>query len=264
MQTVAYFSSRLFSIGLAAFLLCISAAQAVPVLQVAAAADLAICIDELNDAFVKSIAGAEVKTSIGASGNFFAQIKNGAPFDVFLSADMHYPRELAKAGLADATTLTVYAYGQLVMWSNDARLDVNAGLRLLTDPKIQRIAIANPDIAPYGRAAKAALEQAGVWNTIRHKLVFGENIAQTAQFIETGNAQVGFVSAASIKRSNKLPNGYSWQVPANLYPRIEQGGIITTKGRSNPLAIKYLHLLRSEVGRSILNKYHFTLPEGHE
>ncbi len=229
-------------------------------LQIAAASDLATCIDELNSSFAKSVGGADLKSSTGSSGNFFAQIKNGAPFDVFLSADIFYPRELAKAGLADAATLVVYAHGQLVMWSSDPKLDLSTGLRLLGDPKIQRIAIANPDVAPYGRAAKAALQKAGVWESIKHKLVFGENVAQTAQFVDSGNAQVGFVSMAHVK-SGKNPHGGAWQVPDDILPLMEQGGIVTAKGRGNPLAVKYLAFLRSEAGRAILRKYGFGLPE---
>lgn len=256
-------SRRLAKIAttLAALLCWSTPALSAPALQVAAAADLAVCIGELNAAYAKSAGGADVKSSIGSSGNFFAQIKNGAPFDVFLSADTHYPRELVKAGLADGATLTVYAYGQLVMWTNDPQVDVSAGLRLLTDPKITRIAIANPDVAPYGRAAKAALERAGIWDAIKPKLVFGENIAQTAQFVDSGNAQVGFVGITHTKSADNVPRGRAWQVPAELFPLIEQGGIVTRRGSANPLAQKYLVFLRSEAGRAILRKYGFALPE---
>ena len=235
-------------------------ASAAAVLQLAAAADLANCINELNRGFVKSVGAVDIKTSIGSSGNFFAQIKNGAPFDVFLSADTDYPRELAKAGLAEKATLLVYSHGQLVMWSVDPALDPGIGLRLLNDPRIQHIAIANPDMAPYGRAAKAMLQRAGIWESIKHKLVFGENIAQTAQFIETGNAQVGFVGIGYAK-AGKNSKGRTWQVPADIQPLIEQGGIVTTKGRGNLLSIKYLDFLRAEEGRSILRKCGFVLPE---
>jgi molybdate transport system substrate-binding protein len=234
-----------------------SAMSADQKLQVAAAADLAACITTLDEAFAKSVGGADIKASIGSSGNFFAQIKNGAPFDVFLSADTRYPGELAKAGLADPATLTVYAHGQLMLWTNDTHLSLDKGLALLSDPKITRIAIANPDLAPYGRAAKAVLERAGLWDTLKPKLVIGENIAQTAQFVETGNAQVGFVGFAHIKAH---PSGVSWKIPAELYPLIEQGGIVTAKGATNPLAPRYLQFLRSEAGKAILLQYGFALP----
>jgi molybdate transport system substrate-binding protein len=245
-------------LGLAGALLLTPAGAA---LQVAAAADLATCIDELDRGFEKSVRGsADVKASIGSSGNFFAQIRNGAPFDVFLSADTHYPLELAKAGLADAATLTVYAHGRLMLWSADPAIDLEKGMQLLLDPKITRIAIANPDIAPYGRAAKAALERAGLWDAVKPKLVYGENVAQTAQFVETGNAQVGFVGSAHIKTASGAAKGRAWQVPPALYPLLEQAGIVTAHGKTNPAAIQYLEYLESEAGRAILLKYGFTLP----
>lgn len=238
--------------------------HAAPLLRVAAAADLAPCIAELNGAFAAGVQGADVAYSLGASGNFYAQIRNGAPYDVFLSADLRYPQELAKAGLADAASLIVYAHGQLVMWSNDPKIDVSTGFRVLTDPAIQRIAIANPEVAPYGRAAKAALERAGVWDGVKSKLVIGESIAQTAQFVETGNAQVGLISFSHINGARKPRQGQAWKVPDYLYPLIEQGAIVTAKGKSNPLASQYLEFLRSEKGRAILRKYSFALPDKHE
>ncbi|MGZ3239382.1 MAG: molybdate ABC transporter substrate-binding protein [Burkholderiaceae bacterium] len=248
------------AIGLTA-LLGTTAIHAASTLRVAAAADLAPCINELNSVFAASVGGADVAYSIGASGNFYAQIKNGAPYDVFLSADLHYPQELIKAGLADAASLMVYAHGQLVMWSNDPKVDVSLGLKTLVAPGIQRIAIANPEVAPYGRAAKAALQSAGLWDAVKSKLVVGESIAQTAQFVETGNAQVGLISFAHVNGANKSAQGHVWVVPANLYPLIEQGAIVTAKGKSNPLAIQYLEFLRSEKGRAILRKYSFVLPD---
>ncbi len=241
-----------------------ASAYAAQVLRVAAAADLAPCMAELNSAFAASIGEADVTYSIGASGNFYAQIKNGAPYDIFLSADLRYPQELIKAGLADAASLMVYAHGQLVMWANDPKVDISQGLRALTDPAVQRIAIANPEVAPYGRAAKAALERAGIWDAVKPKLVVGESIAQTAQFVETGNAQVGLISSSHINGARKPVQGQVWKVPADLYPLVEQGAIITAKGKGNPLASQYLAFLRSEKGRAVLRKYNFVLPDKHE
>lgn len=249
------------ALGLGTVLLPFSAALAASVLQVAAAADLAICINELNRKFEQNVNGTEVRASIGASGNFFAQIKNGAPFDVFLSADMFYPRELAKAGLADAASLRVYAHGQLTLWSNDPKIDVSTGFRLLTDPKITRIAIANPEVAPYGRAAKEALVRSGLWEVIRHKLVLGENVAQTAQFVETRNAQIGFISSTLLNPSDRVAKGQAWTVPADFHSVIEQGAIVTIKGKANPFSYKYIDFLHSDEGRTVLRKYGFTLPQ---
>jgi len=228
-----------------------------PALRIAAASDLAPCISELNAGFVNQ-GGGQVSVTIGASGNFFAQIRNGAPFDVFLSADTSYPRALADAGLADPSSLYVYAYGQLVLWSADPNLGLAAGLRLLAEPAVRKVAIANPDVAPYGKAAKAALQHAGLWQQLQPKLIYGENIAQTMQFIESGNAQAGLVSAASVG-SGRRPG---WTVPADSYPPIEQGAIVTARGRSHPQAGRYLQFLRSDQARAILAKYGFTLPPG--
>lgn len=241
-------------------LLCFGQVQAKPVLQVAAAADLAQCIDELNAQFGALHGGAAVSASIGSSGNFYAQISNGAPFDVFLSADLAYPVALAKAGHADLSSLITYAYGQLVLWTADPILDPSTGFTLFEDARVKRIAIANPDLAPYGRAARDALQHAGVWDQVQSRLVFGDNVAQTGQFIATGNAQVGLVSAAHFKPGTARP-GRSWPVPQAWYPRIEQGVIVTARGRSNPLAKQYVDFLGGEAGRTILRKYGFVFPE---
>lgn len=236
------------------------AAASSPQLQVAAAADLAPCIDALNRAFVKSVGAVNVRASIGSSGNLHAQIRHGAPFDLFLSADMEYPRALATTGAADAASLVVYAHGRLVLWSTDPTLDMGQGLAVLRDRRVRRVAIANPDVAPYGRAARAALQHAGLWDAIQPKLVHGENLAQTAQFVQTGNAQAGLVSAAHVANLAGGNVGSTWLVPAEFYPVIEQGAIVTAKGRSNPLAKQYLRFLQSDAGRAILQQYQFILP----
>lgn len=230
-------------------------------LHVAAASDLTGCIDKVNTGFEKTMPGVNVKVSLGASGNFFAQIKHGAPFDVFLSADMKYPAELAAAGLADKASLFAYAHGRLALLSSNASFDPTVGFRLLADPAISRIAIANPDVAPYGRAAKAAIEQAGLWNAVKSRLVFGENIAQTLQFVTSGNAQVGVVSAAQLHALSGSSPSKMWILPADSHPAIEQGAILTRKGKTHPAALQYLRFLRSEQGRDILGKCGFTLPK---
>ncbi|MEC5215594.1 molybdate transport system substrate-binding protein [Actimicrobium sp. GrIS 1.19] len=242
----------------ALLLLAAVSATAAPALQIAAAADLAICINELNATFAKANGNADVRSSIGSSGNFFAQINNGAPFDVFLSADLDYPRKLAEAGFADASSLTTYAIGRLVLWSSDPTLDLDRGFRVFADARVQHIAIANPELAPYGRAARAALQHASAWDGIASRLVIGDNVAQAAQFIATGNAQVGLVGAAHVSATK---GGRAWIVPPDWYPVIEQGGIVTASGRSNPLAAKYLAFLRSDGGRDILRRYGFALPD---
>jgi len=221
-------------------------------LRIAAASDLAACMPALDAGF-----DGETSVTTGASGNFYAQIRNGAPFDILLSADTGYPQALADAGLADGSTMVVYALGQLVLWSADPRMNARAGLQWLTDPAVRRIAIANPEVAPYGRAAKAALQQAGLWDRLQGKLVYGENVAQTMQFVETGNAQAGLVSKAHLKGR---PGG--WALPAGSYPALEQGAIITAHGRDNPAAARYLRFLSSGRGRALLAGCGFMLPPG--
>jgi molybdate transport system substrate-binding protein len=232
--------------------------QAQPLL-VAAASDLGYCIDALAAAFRQQVPGAQVKVSLGASGHFYAQIRHGAPFDVFLSADMGYPAQLAKLGVADPASLTPYAIGRIALWSLDPRFDPARGLALLRDPGITRVAIANPSIAPYGRAARAALERAGLWQALQPKLVIGENIAQTAQFVQSGNAQVGIVSLALLRAPNANAGRY-YLIPDTGLAPIEQGAIVTRHGAGNPLAPRFVQFMGSPAARAILERHGFGLP----
>lgn len=237
-------------------------ARARPLL-VAAASDLGYCIDELVAAYRKTAPEAETKVSLGASGNFFAQIRNGAPFEVFLSADMDYPRQLGQLGVADPATLVPYAIGRIVLWTLDPQLDPKRGLAaLVADPRVKRLAIANPVTAPYGRAARAALARDGLWDKVQSKLVIGENIAQTAQFVQTGNAQVGIVSLATLHATKLKGVGRHALVPhAGLAP-IEQGAIVTKAGAANPHAAGFVRFLASNQARAILSRHGFSLPAG--
>lgn len=247
---------------LTGFLLCVLSGLLLPAivlaqqepLRIAAAADLAPCITKISAA-----SGVKATSTIGASGSFYAQIQHGAPFDVFLSADTDYPRALAKAGLAEADSLFVYAHGRLVLWTAAPNPRLDAGLHMLTDPSIRRIAIANPELAPYGKAAKSALQQAGLWNQLQGKLVFGDNVAQTMHFIESGNAQAGLVSSAHL-----VGRIQGWTLPAGSYPAIEQGAILTRRGAGQPQAAAYLRFLRSDRGRAVLSECGFLLPPVRE
>lgn len=234
-------------------------AQAAP-LFVAAASDLAYCIDDLAAAFRKEAPEAEVKVSIGASGNFFAQIRNGAPFHVFLSADMLYPAQLAKAGAADGASLRPYAIGRIVLWTTDARFDLSQGMAVLRDPRATRIAIGNPETAPYGRAAKAALERDKLWAAVQPRLVIGENIAQAAQFVQTGNAQLGIVSLATVRSPKMAGVGRYHLIGDAGVPPIEQGAIVTSAGTKEPLAARFVRFLASPPARAILERNGFGLP----
>ena len=229
-------------------------------LVVAAASDLVYCIDELSAAFRKEAPGAEVKVSTGASGNFFAQIKRGAPFDVFMSADMDYPRKLAQEGAADLASLKPYAIGRLAVWTLDSRLDPAQGMRVFADPRLTRVAIANPDVAPYGRAARAALMHHGVWPQVQGKLAIGDNVAQAAQFVQTGNAQVGIVSLATVLSPRMKDVGRHYVVPQEGIAPLEQGVVVTQQGKANPLAARFVQFLQTKAARDILQRSGFGLP----
>ena len=232
-------------------------------LLVAAASDLGYCIDELVAAYRKTALDVEPKVSLGASGNFFAQIRNGAPFEVFLSADMDYPRQLGKLGAADGATLVPYAIGRIALWSLDPQLDPSRGLAaLVADARVKRVAIANPVTAPYGRAAKAALVRDGLWDKVQAKLVIGENIAQTAQFVQTGNAQIGLISFATLHATKLKGVGRYALVPSTGLSPIEQGAIVTGAGAGNPHAAGFVRFLASPEARAILARNGFSLPAG--
>ena len=234
-------------------------ARAAPLL-VAAASDLAYCIDELAAAFRKQEPGAQVNISTGASGNFFAQIRNGAPFHVFLSADMLYPAQLAKLGAADGASLRPYAIGRIVLWTTDPRFDLGQGMKLMRDPRLARIAIGNPDTAPYGRAARAVLERDRLWDAVQPRLVIGENIAQAAQFVQTGNAQLGIVSLATVRAPKMAGVGRYHLISDHGVAPIEQGAIVTNAGTRHALAARFVRFLGSPAARAILERNGFGLP----
>ena len=198
--------------------------QARPRLVVAAASDLLTVLPEIVRGFERSRA-ASVTVSYGSSGSLFAQIQNGAPFDVFLSADVDYPRQLVTAGLADPATLQVYASGHLVLWARrDGPVDLARGLAALTDARVRFVAVANPKHAPYGRAAVAALQSARLYEALRGKLVMGESLAQTAQLVESGNADAGLLSLSLALGPTLGAEGRFAALPAGSYRRHRSGG----------------------------------------
>jgi molybdate transport system substrate-binding protein len=240
-------------------LLAFQAAQAQEI-RVAAAADLKFALDALDAQYEKQT-GKKIDVSYGSSGNFFAQIQNGAPFDLLLSADIEYPRKLEAAGLAEPGTLYEYAVGRIVIWMPaDARADLaKLGWKALLEPGVERIAIANPEHAPYGRAAVAALRNAGVYEQVLRRLVYGENIAQAAQFVASGSAQAGIL-ALSLAVSPPMRAGKRWEIPADMHPSIEQGAIILKSSKDKEGARAFLAFLKSDAGRRILESYGFVLP----
>ena len=228
--------------------------QSLPVLRVSAAADLQFAMPELVAEFEKKHI-ATLQVSYGSSGNFFTQIQNGAPFDLFFSADSEYVKKLDVAGLSEPGTTGIYAMGRLVLWTRaDAAVDVRRdGWKVLLDSRVEKIAIANPAHAPYGKAAEAALRSAGIYDQVKGKLVFGENISQTAQFVQSGNAQVGLV-ALSLAISPAMKEGHRWEVPVEAYPPIEQSAVVLRSSKNVAAARSFLDFVRGEQGREILRK----------
>ena len=230
-------------------------------LAVAAAADLKFAMTDLAAQF-ETKTGTKVNVTYGSSGNFFAQLKNGAPFEVFFSADIDYARKLEAAGFSDPGTLSRYATGRIVIWAPaDSKLNVSeSGWKTLLDDRVKKIAIANPEHAPYGRAAVAAMQKAGIYERVKSKLVFGENISQAAQFVQSGNAQAGIL-ALSLAVSDALKDGKRWDIPQDLHPPIEQAAIVLKSAKNNETARAFLDFVKSDKGRATLAKYGFTFPE---
>lgn len=227
-------------------------------ITIAAAADLKFALDEIVVLFNKAHPTSQVETIYGSSGNFSTQIQQGAPYDMFFSADIAYPQALRIEGFA-ASDVQRYVVGCIVLWSasRDAR---KMTLNDLADSAIKKIAIANPKHAPYGKRAEQALRAAGVWGKVETKLVYGENVAQTAQFVQTGNAQIGII-ALSLALSPELAKlGGHALIPGNLYQPLEQGFIITKRAAENPLAQAFARFMMGQEARAIMMRYGFVLP----
>ncbi len=232
-----------------------------PELVVAAAADLSSVLKEVGDGYEKKT-GVKVNLSFGASGALTQQIQNGAPFDLFFSADMDYPRQLVTAGAADGASLYQYAVGKLVLWvPADSALDVeHKEMNVLLDPLVKKIAIANPQHAPYGRAAVAALKHAGMYEQVSGRLVLGENVSQAAQFVESGNAQAGFVALGHTVAPAMRGKGKFWEVPADFYPPLAQGVVMLSRSQHKKEAAEFIEYVKTKDVAELLRTYGFTLP----
>ena len=230
-------------------------------ITVAAAADLTAALPEIISAYTKKTSQT-VKVSFGSSGNLSTQIQNGAPFDIFFSADESYPNELIEKGFADKATLYRYAVGRLVLWvPNDVPLDVQKlGIQALLDPAVKKIAIGNPAHAPYGRAAEAALKHFAVYDQISSKLVLGENISQAAQFVESGNAQAGLIALSHALSPAMKDKGHYWTVPLDAYPTLNQAAVVISKSKQPDAARKFLDFVRGPEGTALLKNFGFSLP----
>jgi molybdate transport system substrate-binding protein len=233
------------------------------VLRIAAAADLRFAMDEIIGAFRLEHPSVRLEITYGSSGNFYAQLSNHAPFDIFFSADIDYPRRLIREGAASAKTEFLYAIGRLVVWVPRASpIDVDKlGMNALLDPSAKKIAIANPRHAPYGRAAVDAMKSAGVYDQVKDRIVLGDSVMQTAQFIESGAADIGLISHSLAFAPMLRDKGHYWEVPLGTYPRREQGGVILSWAHDNSAAQALRDFVLSEHGKTILRRYGFRLPE---
>jgi molybdate transport system substrate-binding protein len=233
-------------------------------IMIGAASDLAFAIRDLVAGFAQATRHT-ARFSTSASGNLYAQIQNGAPFDLFFSADVDYPRRLEAAGFVEPGSLYIYAIGKVVVWvRNDSPLDVNTGWAALLDPRARRIAVANPETAPYGRAAVAALRSAGIYDRVASRLVYGENISQAAQFVESGSADAGVLSLSFTAADTMRGRGRWWVVPVESYPRLEQAAVVLRSSQKKAAARAFMDYMRSAEARAVLERHGFNLPAANQ
>lgn len=244
-------------------LLALSSSQcaAAEVVTVGAASNFAAPVRELGARF-ESGTGHAVRISSASTGKLYAQIKNGAPFDVLLAADAERPERLLKSGDAVAGSRFTYAIGRLVVWSRDPRLSGASCRDALARDDLGHLAIANPETAPYGAAARESLIALGLWDRVRTRVVTGENIAQTLHFVASGNASLGFVAAAQLTAAELPDASCSWDVPGELHRPIEQQAVLLRRAAHNPVARRFLEFLKSEAGRAIVARHGYALPDG--
>lgn len=232
-----------------------SATAAAQDVHVAVAANFIPVLKELGARFEKET-GNRVLVSAGSTGKLYAQIANGAPYDVMLAADERRPYLLQQKGLAEKGSEFVYAYGRLALWSPRPGF-VDADGAILKSDRYQRLAMANPKTAPYGAAAKDVLQYLGVYDTARPRIVQGEDIGQTFQFVASGNADLGFVALSQVKA--KGGKGSYWLVPPILYPSIAQGAVLLKHGAANPAARAFLAYLKSPPAREIIKRFGYRI-----
>lgn len=236
-----------------------ASARAAERVTVAAAANLIYALDPLNAAFRQTEPDTTIVVTPGASGSLVTQIRHGAPFDVFLSADTEYPQALLASGDAEGAPVP-FATGRLVLWTLRTELDLGSIGAVVRNTAVHKIALAQPDTAPYGRAAREAMQKLEVWSDAQPKLVLGDNIAQTAQFVQSGNADCGFVALSFVLAPRLATKGHYIEVPAELYAPLTQAAVLTRIGRDNPAARRYLEFLTSPAAREIFTRFGYAPP----
>jgi molybdate transport system substrate-binding protein len=226
-------------------------------ITVAAAADLQFAMQDIAGRFQKET-GKTVKLIYGSSGNFFQQIQNGAPFDMFFSANLDYPKKLEAAGLTESGSFYPYAKGKIVVWvRNESKLDLSSGMQVLLDPLVKKIAVANPQHAPYGQAAVAAMQKESIYEKVKEKFVLGENISQTASFVVSGSADVGIVALSLALSPNMKDKGRYAEVPTGEYPPIEQACVILSSSKNKEAARQFLLFVKTTAIGDLLRSYGF-------
>ena len=224
---------------------------------VAAAADLQFAMQDVTARFQKET-GKTVKVIYGSSGNFFQQIQNGAPFDIFFSANLDFAKKLEAAGLAEPGSYYQYARGRIVIWvAKESKIDLTSGMKALLDPSVKKIAVANPQHAPYGQAAVAAMEKENIYDRVKDKFVLGENISQTASFVISGSADVGIVALSLALSPNMKDRGRYAEVPVSEYPPIEQACVILSSSKTKDTARQFLSFIRTPAVGDVLRSYGF-------
>ena len=230
------------------------------VVRVAAASDLTLALDALADLLADERPDVELRITYGSSGQFAQQLRNGAPFDLFLSADAAYVDGLVEDGLARPEDAFPYAVGRLVTWYPD-EAPTSLGLPGLADASIRTVAIAHPEHAPYGRAALAAIESTGLGPVLDSKLVFGENVAQAAEFARTGHAAAAIIALSLVVAGPPSDTGTCAAVPLDLYPRLDQSGVVLSDAEDPEAAEAVRDLILSPPGRDVLEGFGFFLPD---
>lgn len=229
-------------------------------ITIAAASDLKFALDEAIKHYSKNNPQDEIRVIYGSSGKIFTQIQQGAPYDIYFSADTSYPNKLVTDAYAKGPVIP-YAIGRIVLWApNDQYSAAKMSLASLLNPAVKRIAIANPKHAPYGKRAEEALKASGLWSQLESKLVYGENVSQTAQFVQTGNAEVGIIALSLALSSGLVKSGSYSLIPEHLHAPLEQGFVMTKHAEQNPLAGRFANFMVSPEARHIMVRYGFILP----
>ncbi len=227
---------------------------------IAAASNLRFAMHDICRDFQEEGPSVQTKVSYGSSGNFYSQIKHGAPFDIFFSADARYPELLEKDGLTAKGTQKIYAMGKIVLWlPKDSIISPDDGLQVVTSSKVRKLAIANPRHAPYGRAAEESLRHYGLWEKVKGKLIYGENISQTAQFVSTGAADAGIIALSLAISPRMLNDGKYWSIPDGSHGDIEQVYVVLRNGKGGKSIRKFLDFLHGEKGTKVLSRYGFVI-----